>query len=90
MTASTTSDEARRVYLISMRKRIGSTQAEMARALGMGPRAYSDLETGNSRCRTVHILAAERLTLREAAQHGDATLLTGPVAADMRSLRSPM
>ncbi len=81
-----TSDEARRVYLISMRKRLGLTQGDMAGALGMSLRSYSDLETGASRCRTVHVLAAERLTLREAAGRGDTSVLAGPVEKDLAAV----
>lgn len=78
--------EARRTYLIAMRKGLGLTQAEMAAALGMGVRAFSDIETGKSECRPIHIMAAERLTLRLAVERDSADLLAAPVLADLRAL----
>lgn len=81
-----TEAEARRAYLIALRKGLDLRQSEMADALGMGLRAYSDLETGKSECRPIHVLAAERITLRLAAERRDASLLPAPVRDDMRSI----
>ena len=88
MTGTASSDEAQRHYLIGMRKTLGFTQTEMAHSLGMSLRSYSDIETGVSRCRTIHILAAERVTLLEAAKQEDPDLLAIPVRGDIKTVAS--
>lgn len=67
--------EAFQAYLIHLRQVLGLTQKEMAHNLGMSLRAYSDLENGKAAVRTIHVLAAERLTLRAAAAGSEPALL---------------
>ncbi|MCP2080119.1 UNVERIFIED_ORG: transcriptional regulator with XRE-family HTH domain [Methylorubrum zatmanii] len=83
---SATDDEARRAYLLSIRDRLGFSQTIMGGCLGMSLRAYSDLETGASRVRTIHILAAERVLLRQAAGRPNPELLTKPLRDDVKAL----
>lgn len=52
--------------LISLRKSLGLTQAQMAAEIGLGPRAYSAIETEQSALRKLHALAVERASLRLA------------------------
>lgn len=69
-------------YLVGMRERLSLTQEAMAGRLGMSLRAYSDLETGKSKTRLVHIMAAERLSLKEARLHEKPELAAGPILDD--------
>lgn len=78
--------DAFRAYLIEMRGNLEYTQADMAHGLGLSLRAYSDLETGASKCRQIHIMAAERLTLFRAYQAGDPAVLGKWVRRDIESL----
>ena len=75
-----------RMHLATIRKRLGLTQTEMASRIGMGARAYSDLETGISKVRLVHTLAAERVSLQEARARQDATLAEHSVIQDARAI----
>lgn len=56
--------------LASLRKRLDLTQAEMAGHIGLSMRAYHDVETGASKLRPIHTLAAERAALALAAERG--------------------
>ncbi len=74
-------------YLIDIRERLEFTQAAMADALGMSRRAYSDLETGKSEIRQIHLDAAERVALREARSHASPfDILPKPIADDVRAI----
>jgi len=58
-------------YLISIRKALGFTQDEMSGWIGLSKRAYSDLETGKTPVRGIHVHAAERVALAVAVQSND-------------------
>lgn len=57
--------------LIALRKRLGLNQSEMAEAIGLKIRAYSNIETGDAELRQMHILAAERAAIDIAMERGD-------------------
>ena len=81
--ASDLSGDAYRAYIAHLRDRLDFTQEKMAGALGMSLRAYSDIENGVSKCRKVHVWAAERLSIREARERGDAALMAESVKQDL-------
>jgi transcriptional regulator with XRE-family HTH domain len=78
--------EAFQAYLIHLREKLRLTQKSMADGLGMSLRAYSDLENGKAAVRTIHILAAERLTLRAAVTLDDPSVLAKSVEGDVRAV----
>lgn len=82
MPAADTS-ESNRLYLINLRKRLSLRQVDLANALEMSLAAYSALETGASRCKRVHILAAERLSLTQAMLTNDRNVIAPSVAKDI-------
>lgn len=61
-----TDTDALKLRLVEIRKGLGFTQNAMANQLGMSLRAYNDIETGISKARTIHVLAAERVALINA------------------------
>jgi len=65
--------------LIALRKRLGLTQAQMADRIGLGLRAYTEIENGRSALRGIHVAAAERVSLAIAAERGD-PMLAAPAA----------
>ncbi|MGN7124339.1 hypothetical protein [Methylorubrum thiocyanatum] len=79
-------EEERRAYLNAIRGRLGFTQTVMARCLDMSLRAYSAIETGASPCRKIHVLAAERVLMEQAAKRPNAALLTTPLRDDIKAL----
>ncbi|MGA8079846.1 MAG: helix-turn-helix transcriptional regulator [Xanthobacteraceae bacterium] len=56
--------------LLNLRKDLGLTQQEMAERLGMALRSYQDIESGESKYRFIHRLAAERVALALAVDRG--------------------
>ena len=68
--------------LKGFRDKTGLTQAELARAIGMGLSAYQDLETGFSKFKDRHMLALERVSLRLAVERGDLNLAFPSVRRD--------
>ncbi|WP_454917323.1 helix-turn-helix domain-containing protein [Xanthobacter sediminis] len=60
--------------LISIRKALGLTQAEMAERIGLGSRAYQDLEAGKSTMRKIHAEAASMVSLAVAVEKGEPML----------------
>ncbi len=79
-------EEERRAYLSLIRDRLGFTQTVMARCLDMSLRAYNAIETGASPCRKIHVLAAERVLMEQAARRPNASLLTKPLKDDIKAL----
>jgi transcriptional regulator with XRE-family HTH domain len=77
-----------REELIAIRKALGLTQAQMAHDLDLSLRAYSDIENGVSKCRQIHLMAAERLALFRAYQAQDVGLLPFHVRRDAESLKA--
>lgn len=61
--------------LLAARKRLKLTQGEMAGFIGLSKRAYSDLETGNTPIRGLHMLAADQVSLMLAAQQKDPSMV---------------
>lgn len=57
-----------RDHVVAIRKRLRLTQAEMAERLGMSHRAWHAIEVGESACRKIHVLAAERVESLEPKQ----------------------
>jgi transcriptional regulator with XRE-family HTH domain len=60
--------------LITLRRSLDLTQAEMADRIGLGLRAYQDIEGGASKCRPIHVAAAERAALTLAVERGNPML----------------
>lgn len=78
--------EAYQSYLIHLRGKLGATQRTMADMLGMSLRAYSDLENGKASVRTIHVLAAERLTLRAAVALTDPGVLAKSIEREVQAV----
>ncbi len=76
-------DQAR---LIELRKRLGLTQAEMADAMGMSRRGYSDLENVPDKIRAIHMRAADAVSLEIAAKRQDSSLVSPTVMANFLAL----
>jgi transcriptional regulator with XRE-family HTH domain len=74
-------DEAFRTEkdLLNLRKDLGLTQQEMAEHLGMALRGYQDIESGSSKYRVIHRLAAERVALGLAVDRGAPDLAPIPL-----------
>jgi len=64
----------------AVRQRLGLTQSDMAEVLGLGLRAYQEIEAGRSKERPAHWRAAEHYALEWAVAAGD------PAAVDPRTL----
>ena len=60
--------------LVTLRKLLDLTQAEMASDIGLSVRAYQDVEAGASKLRLIHALAAERVALALAVERGNPML----------------
>jgi transcriptional regulator with XRE-family HTH domain len=60
--------------LIALRKRLGLTQTELGRHLGVALRTVQEWELGSSRIRTVHVAAVERVALEIAVERGEPML----------------
>lgn len=65
--------------LVAFRKTLDLTQAEMAERVGLGLRAYQDIEAGVSRLRPIHVHAAERAALALAVERGNPMLAPAEV-----------
>jgi len=52
--------------LIALRKALGFSQSQMAAGIGLGMRAYQEIEAGRSELRQSHAMACELLSLRAA------------------------
>lgn len=68
--------------LINLRQDLGLTQQEMAERLGMALRGYQDIESGQSKYRFIHRLAAERVALAAAVDRGAPELAPIPLRED--------
>ncbi|GGC68449.1 hypothetical protein [Chelatococcus reniformis] len=60
--------------LVELRKRLGLKQADMAKHMGMGMRAYQDLEAEPARVLDRHQLLAEAVSLLVAQERRDPML----------------
>ncbi|CAM5657664.1 hypothetical protein MAUB1S_11445 [Mycolicibacterium aubagnense] len=69
--------------LAALRAVLGFNQTEMANRIGLGLRAYQDLEGNKSTIRKTHILAIERVVLSEAARQANLGLLPPEVMQDV-------
>lgn len=72
--------------LLALRKALGLTQTEMGRAIGLSIRTYNAIETGATKIRTLHVLAAERVALTYAAERRQADFLPAEVLQDALEL----
>lgn len=72
--------------LIALRLRIGSTQADMGRAMGLSLRAYQDIESASGPLKLRHQLSAERVALSEAVGQGDIAIAPASVRRDALTL----
>ena len=61
-------------FMPMIRAKLGFTQAETARRMGLSLRAYSDLENRKTPLRKPHLMAMRLLTLEEAVARGDRSL----------------
>ena len=77
-----------RERLVTVRKSLELTQAEMAAALGLSLKAWNDLENGRSEARKIHQLAAERAAFRLAAEHGAIARVPQAIMDDLMRLAS--
>lgn len=68
--------------LLNLRKDLNLTQQEMAERLGMALRSYQDIESGESKYRFIHRLAAERVALAVAVDRGAPELAPIPLRED--------
>lgn len=68
--------------LVNLRKDLGLTQQEMAEHLGMALRSYQDIESGQSKYRFIHRLAAERVALAVAVDRGTPDIAPVPLRED--------
>ncbi|KQS96655.1 MULTISPECIES: hypothetical protein [unclassified Rhizobium] len=76
------SDEAHQATMIAeelllLRKAIRFTQKEMSDAMGLGINEYDALESGASRLRKIHQLAAERVAFARGADLNDPSAVPG-------------
>jgi transcriptional regulator with XRE-family HTH domain len=78
--------EGKREDLFVLRKALGLTQQEMADRLDMALRAYQSIEAGESECRLIHRLAAERVGLMVAVDKKDPKLVPDSVRDDALEL----
>ena len=65
--------------IVGHRKALGLTQTEMAERIGLGMRAYQDIETGASKLRPIHVAAVERASLALAIERGNPMLAPAAV-----------
>ena len=65
--------------LVALRNSLALTQAEMAERMGLGARAYQDIEGGVSKVRPIHVAAAERAALTLAVERGNPMLAPATV-----------
>ena len=61
-------------FMPLIREKLGFTQAETARRMGLSLRAYSDLENRKTPLRKPHLMAMRLITLEEAVARGDRSL----------------
>lgn len=71
---------------IGLRKTLGLTQTELANRLGMGLRAWQEIEGGRSPVRLVHQLALERIALSIGLERGDINAVPASVRRDALDL----
>ena len=72
--------------LVALRKSLNLTQAEMAERIGLGLRAYQDIEGGVSKLRPIHVNAAERAALSLAVERGNPMLAPAGVRREALDL----
>jgi len=65
--------------IAAIRATLRLTQAEMAERIGLGLRAYQDIEGGVSKVRQIHIAAVERAALALAVERGNPMLAPASV-----------
>ena len=65
--------------LAALRNTLGLTQAAMAERMGLGARAYQDIEGGISKVRPIHVAAIERAALALAVERGNPMLAPAAV-----------
>ncbi|WP_316214269.1 MULTISPECIES: hypothetical protein [unclassified Bradyrhizobium] len=66
--------------LLTLRKALGFNQAEMAKRMGLGARAYFTLEQEPASVNIRHVRLAEYVALSEAVARGDRDLAPRSVA----------
>lgn len=69
--------------LVTLRATLGFTQTEMANEIGLGLRAYQDLEGAKSPIRKTHVLAIERVALTQAVLQANLSLMPQTVMGDV-------
>lgn len=72
--------------LVALRKSLDLTQAEMAGRVGLGLRAYQDIEAGVSKLRPIHAHAAERAALTLAVERANPMLAPAAVRREALDL----
>ena len=72
--------------LNELRKRLGLTQTEMGAGIGLAMRSYQEIESGSTKLRAGHVLAAERFALSLAVERGDPMLAPASVRRDALEL----
>jgi DNA-binding XRE family transcriptional regulator len=66
--------------LLALRKRLGLNQAEMAKEMGLGSRAYFTLEQEDGAINARHIMLAEYVALKLAVDRADPALAPERIA----------
>lgn len=82
-------EEREGLDLVETRNRIGLTQAEMAKRMGMGLRAYQELESSPERVKLRHQMLAGLAALYVALERGDPMLAPASIrrhALDLAAL----
>lgn len=72
--------------LVALRKSLVLTQTEMADRVGLGLRAYQELEGGNSKLRPIHVAAAERVALAVAVERKEPMLAPASIRSQALDL----
>jgi len=70
--------------LVGLRKRLGFNQADMAKQMGMGARAYFTLEQDRVAINKRHVMIAQLVSLKIAVERKDVQLAEPAIAAMAR------
>jgi len=66
--------KAKTAFFISLRRKLGFNQAEMASRMGLGARAYFTLEQDPNSINVRHMMLAQMVSLQEAVMNKDRSL----------------
>jgi transcriptional regulator with XRE-family HTH domain len=75
-----------RLSLQKIRSKLGLTQQQMASGMGLGSRAYQELESGTRKMKGRHAFLAERLSLKIAAEKKNPKLAAPSIQKDVHTI----